>query len=263
MSVFAAAGENLVAQTFMHDRSEGRAIIVHGYYDHAGLYGHLIRYCLSKKLDVYIFDLPGHGLSTGPRASIDSFDQYQQALDQFLALYCETSGPRTYLLGQSMGGGIVMEHLLVRGFAKCTAAYEKVVLFAPLVRPALWPMNRLAFVVLRHFIKQQKRSFSRNSHDRKFLEFIRQDPLQHHALPLKWVSAMEMWMKRFKALPASEFKPLVFQGKNDATVDWKYNLGVIENKFAAEIIYIDRARHHLVNEVRDIREEMFNFITTV
>lgn len=266
MTTFHAAGERLVAQTFKPDSGEqgmpsGRAIIVHGYYDHVGLYGHLIRDCLDKNLTVYAFDLPGHGLSSGPRANIDSFDRYQQALDTFLENYCAEPEPNTWLMGQSMGGAIVMEHLLTK-FRRIECPYRCVVLFAPMVRPALWSVNKVVFALLRRFIKEQKRSFAKNSHDDNFLEFVRNDPLQALTLPIQWVSAMVEWMKRFEKLPDSRLKPMVVQGKNDGTVDWKYNMAVIENKFDPQILYIDSARHHLVNEALDIREEMFRFIAS-
>jgi lysophospholipase len=39
-------------------------LLVHGYYDHTGLYGKLVEYGLSRGFNVLIFDLPGHGLSS-------------------------------------------------------------------------------------------------------------------------------------------------------------------------------------------------------
>ena len=259
----------MVAQTFKpgilengsleQKAASGRAIIVHGYYDHIGLYGHLIRDCLDKNLEVITFDLPGHGLSSGPRASIDSFEQYQQALDTFLNIYNADVNDNTWLFGQSMGGAIVMEHLLCKVW-KDENPYKHVVLFAPLVRPAMWPVNKFVFVLLKHFVKAQKRSFAQNSHDAEFLEFVLKDPLQAQILPIQWVRAMVEWMQRFDSLPDSRLRLCVIQGKSDSTVDWKYNMAVVERKFDPVILYIDRARHHLVNESADIRAEMFSFI---
>jgi len=159
-----------------------------------------------------------------------------------------------------MGGAIVMEYLLTKIWPNKNP-YKHVVLFAPLVRPAMWPVNKLVFALLKRFIKAQKRSFARNSHDVKFLEFVKRDPLQALTLPVQWVRAMVEWMERFESLPDSQLKLCVIQGKSDHTVDWKYNMKVIEQKFDTDILYIDRARHHLVNESADIRAEMFSFIT--
>ncbi|MED5413144.1 MAG: alpha/beta fold hydrolase, partial [Pseudomonadota bacterium] len=73
---------DLVCQSFCTslDKQKGTVFIIHGYFDHTGLYGHLIKHCLQKGLTVISFDLPGHGLSSGDPASIDSFNQYSDAL---------------------------------------------------------------------------------------------------------------------------------------------------------------------------------------
>ena len=275
LSVFEAAGERLVAQSFKSGANSpelvnspepinilGIAIIVHGYYDHVGLYGHLIRYCLEQNLDVYCFDLPGHGLSTGPRASIDSFQNYQTALDEFIAQICPAQAQQRCLFGQSMGGAIIMDHLLSNFAGQNTSPYTKVALFAPLVRPAAWPINKWVFALLRHFTREQKRSFAKNSHDVDFLEFVKNDPLQASVLPIAWVAAMADWVVRFVDLAPCELEVLVLQGTHDSTVDWKYDLGIIREKFAPKILSLDAARHHLVNESEPYRQKMFDFITS-
>ena len=45
------------------EEKENVFLISHGYYDHAGLYGHLIEHLLSRGWNVAIFDQIGHGLS--------------------------------------------------------------------------------------------------------------------------------------------------------------------------------------------------------
>ncbi|MCZ6709064.1 MAG: alpha/beta hydrolase, partial [Gammaproteobacteria bacterium] len=52
--------------------STGTALVIHGYYDHVGLYGHLIRHLIGRRLAVVALDLPGHGLSSGERATIET-----------------------------------------------------------------------------------------------------------------------------------------------------------------------------------------------
>ncbi|MEB3734885.1 alpha/beta hydrolase [Halopseudomonas pachastrellae] len=48
---------------------------------HMGLYRHLIQWGAGAAYAVLAFDLPGHGLSSGERASIDCFLRYQKVLD--------------------------------------------------------------------------------------------------------------------------------------------------------------------------------------
>ena len=51
-------------------------LLVHGYFDHTGLYNKLIAWALESGFNVLIFDLPGHGLSSGEPAVIDDFGDY-------------------------------------------------------------------------------------------------------------------------------------------------------------------------------------------
>ena len=69
-------GERITIQTFApNDREiQAWAVVCHGYYDHVGLYGHLIKDLLLRDIAVVTFDQPGHGLSSGDRANIGCRD---------------------------------------------------------------------------------------------------------------------------------------------------------------------------------------------
>ena len=84
----------LIAQYFqLPAAGAGTAFLLHGYYDHAGLYGHLIRQRLKPDYSVVIMDLPGHGLSSGRPASIGSFEEYSEALESVLELAAKLPQP--------------------------------------------------------------------------------------------------------------------------------------------------------------------------
>ncbi len=250
---------DIVAHYFAHPEARQTCFIVHGYYDHAGLFGHLIRYCLERQHSVVIFDLPGHGLSTGERASIDSFDRYQRVLRGVLDLFQGIVPEPRWALGQSTGGAILMDHMLSGG----TDTFTKVVLLAPLYRPGGWRLARLLHSLLAPFVDRIKRRFAPNSHDAAFLNFLRQgDPLQYQYLPLAWLSALKQWIRHFDQLPESSCAPLVIQGQEDLTVDWKRNIPAIQAKFpCATVFYLKQGRHHLANESEEIREKMFSAIS--
>ena len=59
-----------VIMSWRPTKSLGTVIVVHGYMDHIGLYGHLIRHLLGRQLTVVCLDLKGHGLSSGAACSI-------------------------------------------------------------------------------------------------------------------------------------------------------------------------------------------------
>ncbi len=232
------------------------SFIVHGYYDHSGLYGQLIEYCLKRNFSVVIFDLPGHGLSTGERASIASFAEYQSVLSDVLSIFSEVAPKPWHAIGQSTGAAILMDFLLSGN----EGVFSKTVLLAPLVRPEKWALSIVSYSVARLLLKRVRRHFAINSHDNQFLEFLKNsDPLQSRYLPFQWIGALKRWIKYFSGLPSISYVPLVIQGKQDGTVDWKYNIGVVKNKFpGVKVYYLKDGRHQLVNEIREIRESIFS-----
>lgn len=259
--VVEAPGHRIATHLWVPPEAVGSAVVVHGYYDHTGLYGHLIRGLLERGLAVLAFDLPGHGLSTGAPATIDSFDRYVEALDAALvAVGPRLPGPWS-LFGQSTGGAVSMEWLLSRRAAGTPNPFARVVLLAPLVRPFGWPVQRLVYNAARLFITERPRTFAQNAENPEFLTFLREhDPLQARVLPVAWVTAMVQWRRRFERYQSSDQRVLVVQGHADQTVDWRYNLRVIQRLFDARVFAIPAARHHLVNESPAIRAQILQAI---
>jgi alpha-beta hydrolase superfamily lysophospholipase len=253
-----AGDHRVAAHLWSPADARGTAVVVHGYYDHTGLYGHLIRHLIERGLAVLCFDLPGHGLSSGPPADIETFDHYVAAFDGCLAALRDHLPRPWHLFGQSTGGAVAMEWLLANGYTAASAPFERVVLLAPLVRPHLWPVNRWVYEVARRVVKERPRTFSSNADNLEFLEFLRhRDPLQARTLPVRWVTAMIAWRQRFEGYPPTDIAPLVIQGHADRTVDWRYNMKVISRLFQPRIFYIPEARHHLVNESPAVRAQIF------
>ncbi|WP_442111371.1 alpha/beta hydrolase [Pseudomonas sp. NUPR-001] len=257
---FQAAGFEVVGQVWLPPAPVATLVLLHGFYDHMGLYRHVIDWALDQDYAVLACDLPGHGLSSGERASIDDFGTYQQVLQALFEQGRALDLPQPWhLCGQSTGGAIVIDHLL-HGGAQSPAQGE-VILLAPLVRPRAWRWSKLSYHLLRPFVKGIERRFSENSNDPTFLPFLQADPLQPRRLPTAWVGALVEWVKRIEAAPVSARQPLIIQGESDMTVDWPHNLKVLQEKFATpEILLIPEARHHLANELPAIRQRYFDFI---
>jgi len=257
---FEAAGFELVGQVWMPAAPVATLVMLHGFYDHMGLYRHVIDWALDQDYAVIACDLPGHGLSSGERASIDDFATYQQVLQALFEQGRALELPQPWhLCGQSTGGAIVIDHVLHRGTQ--SPAQGEVILLAPLVRPRSWRWSKFSYRLLRPFVKGIERRFSENSNDPTFLPFLQADPLQPRRLPTAWVGALVAWVKRIEAAPASARRPLIIQGESDMTVDWPHNLKVLREKFAEpEILLIPEARHHLANELPAIRQRYFDFI---
>lgn len=242
------------------DAARGTALLVHGYFDHMGLYGHVVRYLLDQGYAVLGFDLPGHGLSSGARAVIHDFDDYGQAVHNVLSAAAGKLPPLTLGFGQSTGCAAWMNYLM----ADYPIKPQQLLLFSPLLRPHRWALQgRWLYSALRHFVRYLPRSFRANSSDPTFLRFCHElDPLQPRMLTVAWVSAMKNWLERFAAQPAIALPALIVQGQRDDTVDWRYNIPVILQKMPqAQLHYLAEARHHLANESTSIRLRLWQIVS--
>ena len=229
--------------------AEETILLVHGYFDHVGLYDHLVRFGLERCANVVAFDLPGHGISSGPRAEIQDFEEYRQAIVDVLAAVDYLPGRRS-VIAQSTGGAATMDYLQQGG----ADTFDKVVLLAPLVRPTQWRRIVFLHTLLRRFVDSVARGFADSSQDPEFLDFVRSDPLQSQVIPLCWIAALRRWIPRFLDGNSCEKPLLVVQGDDDNTVDWRYNLGELERLFPAmELFTVPGGRHHLANEHAAIR----------
>lgn len=260
LGVFEAEGFELVCQAWVPRQPRGTLVLLHGFYDHVGLFRHLIAWGLRCGLAVVACDLPGHGLSSGARASIQDFAHYQATLDGLFDQAKVMGLPRPWhVLGQSTGGAIVIDHALHSGGA--SPVDGRLMLLAPLVRPRAWGVARLSYHMLSPFVSSITRRFSENSTDPDFLPFLQADPLQPLRLPTAWVGALIRWIARVEAAPASGLSPVIVQGEQDMTVDWQHNLRVLEAKFKQpKVLRLPLARHHLANEAVAIREAYLPFL---
>lgn len=102
-----ADGRPLFEQHWLPDGTPRADLaIVHGYAEHSGRYAHVGAYFAERGVAVHAYDLRGHGCSGGERALVRSFDEHLGDLETFLAGVRHPGRP-LFLLGHSMGGGIV------------------------------------------------------------------------------------------------------------------------------------------------------------
>ena len=249
-------GVRLAVQRFAPPaKACGDVVLVHGYYDHVGLYGHAIRYLLGRGFRVYAYDQEGHGLSSGKAASITHFARYASALGAFLETVPAGTG-RRWIFGQSMGGSVILEYLDHHP----EADFDRVVLLAPLVRPWQWRWNRLVWLASRSFVRSVPRTFTANTENPEFAALLRADPLQAQTLPVAWVTAMANWLREFEARGPTNRQLTVIQGGRDRTVDAAHNLAVMRRRYDVEVLDLPTARHHLVNESDAIRAEIWRYL---
>lgn len=244
--------QRLAVHVLQQPQARGVLLLVHGYLDHVGLYGHLIRYGLERGYTVVAFDLPGHGLSSGDRVAIDDFGDYRHAVENVVSA-CQNLPGEWRVIAQSAGSAAVLDYLLRHG-----RAFEKVVMLAPLVRPRGWFWVLPAHVVLHRFRDSVQRKFAENSSDQEFLDWIRTDPLQSDVLSTRWIGALRRWIKALPKTPVQCNVPLLLiQGDADRTVDWRYNIKRIKQLVpVSQVEYLAGGRHHLANESPSVRQRI-------
>lgn len=249
----------LVGHIYKPAEYKATVVAAHGYFDHCGQLKHLVKYLLEEGYAVAAFDLPGHGLSSGERGSIDDFAQYSQALIDFAdKTKGQLNGPY-HFVGHSTGAAAVLDYLLYNK----DAVFDRVVLAAPLIHYAAWEQSKIGYNEKIRFVKSVPRVFRKNSSDAEFLDFIKNsDRLQTRTIPLKWVRALHDWNEKIADLPTCEKSVKIIQGTKDTTVDWRFNIKFLQTKFNnAEVRLIENANHELFNESADIRNEVFSQIS--
>ncbi|MHB9156068.1 MAG: alpha/beta hydrolase [Endomicrobiales bacterium] len=248
----------LATHVFVPGKHRATVVLVHGYLEHGGYFKHAARRLLKEGYAVVLFDLPGHGLSSGAPAAVRDFSAYAGALERVVRFSAARLKTPVHLVGHSMGCSAVVELLLARGHESA----GKVVLAAPLVHPNLWPVVKLAYRVLSPFAKSLPRPLPVHSSDRKFMRFtLFQDPLLRKEIPLHWVRSLFRWNEHLEKYGASSKEVYLIQGTGDAIVDGKYNAARLKKNFPAAVLYrIENANHQLFNEAPRYRARTLNAI---
>jgi alpha-beta hydrolase superfamily lysophospholipase len=248
------------AHIYNQDGARGTVFLIHGYYDHAGILKNLIAVLLKQKFSVAAFDLPGHGLSTGEPASINSFNEYRTAFTDFLAFAAPNLPQPISVIGHSTGCAVILDGL----FSGKAGPFRDVILLAPLVRSVLWHLSIAAFTVAGRLLPTLPRLLRRESADTAFLSWFARDPLQIRHFPVRWLPAFLAWERTIRSVPPQPFPVTIIQGTRDKTVDWRYNVPFLQKKIpGCSVVFIKGARHQLFNEAEPLRNQTLESVRRI
>jgi acylglycerol lipase len=165
--------------------------VVHGYGDHGGRHAWLGDDMASRGHAVYVYDLRGHGQSSGTRGQVGRFEEYLDDTEIFLSEVRRTQpGRPLFLLGHSMGGlicALIAEERApdVRGlvlsspFLQLADPVPPNKRFGVGVLSRVWPSKDIGNTVQAAHL----------SHERAVVEAYVTDPLVHHVAPARWAAA--------------------------------------------------------------------------
>jgi alpha-beta hydrolase superfamily lysophospholipase len=131
-----------------------------------------------------------------------------------------------------------------------------------LIHWTAYEQSKGTYKVYRAFTDRIARFHRKNSSDKDFLVFNKtQDYLHSKDLSLKWVKALFDWNDKIEAMESCGRPVLILQGDEDGTVDWKYNLKLMAEKFPhAKVEMIPGANHELFNEAIEYKQQALDFI---
>lgn len=246
--VVESSDDTLAVHCWCQPGARANLLLLHGYFDHTGLFNKLIGWALANKCNVLIFDLPGHGLSSGEPAVIDDFADYSRAIAAVLAAVTLPPLP-LWVMAQSTGCAALVDFA-----GKYNWPFAATVLLAPLIRPANWLGVKTGHLLLRRVVDSVRRTWVVNSSDSEFLAFLQRDPLQCRRISLRWIGALQRWLRRLPRRDLGVGAALVIQGDADATVDWRYNVRFVGKLFpGSRVEFLRGAGHQLANETTEFR----------
>jgi len=244
--------------------SKATALILHGYIDHCATMKHIVRICLDNNISAALIDLPGHGLSSGERYSIDNFSIYGKVVIDFLSKLKSFNVIEPFFaIGFSTGSSAIIESL----YKGTPDIFKGIILLAPLVHTAEWKLLNLVYLLGHKWLNTVHRFYRPLTGNPDFEQFQKKDPLRGKKVPSLWFKALLEWNSTMSKRPSVHKDTLIIQGDCDSAVDWRYNVPFVKNKLGADVIMIHGARHHLSNESLELRritlEKIVEFINSI
>ncbi|MAX65503.1 MAG: alpha/beta fold hydrolase [Bacteriovoracaceae bacterium] len=245
-------------------------IVTHGLGEHGQRHEYLEK-IFSQYFNICLYDLRGHGRSSGKRGHIDSFQEYSEDLKEVLDyLHLEYEMDKYVLFGHSMGGLItasfmqntVSKHLypqkvFLSGPAVAGAGcLGKLFQFTPL--PFIGTLSNIPFSVALEGLLD----ISKLSHDPRVYENYIQDPLNTLKIQTKLFFELLKESKKVFSRPLRiECDLFCAVAMSDALVDSEAVVEYFTSIEKNSTLYkATGAYHEIHNEIEKYREPYFKFL---
>ena len=253
----------LFAQSWTAENDQKKLILlVHGLGEHCGRYEQWAQLFNKRGYSLLSLDLHGHGRSEGKRGHVKSIDVF---LDDIDVLYQKSNelfpGYKKILYGQSMGGNLVLNHVISRN--RPVAA---VIASSPWFRMYKEPSD-LVLTMVSH-LKKILPSFTLSnqliadhiSHDPEVIRDYQRDPLNHDRISFKMFH--ELYHGGYNALRnvyKINYPLLIMHGQADTITSPKASEEFVMNTSNLTRLKLwPNQYHELHNEF--IKEEVHSYI---
>ncbi len=181
-------GVNLFAQSWKAEKDEKKLVLlVHGLGEHSSRYEHWAQLFNEKGYSVISMDLHGHGKSEGKRGHIKSLDVLLDDIDILFKKSQEIfPGYKIILYGHSMGGTLVLNHIIRRN-----RPVDAVIVTSPWLKlfnePAPFVLKLTEYLkkILPALTISNQLKAEQISHDPEIVRDYERDPLNHDRISLK------------------------------------------------------------------------------
>jgi alpha-beta hydrolase superfamily lysophospholipase len=200
------------------ERPRGRISIIHGLGDHAARYRHVAEALTRRGFCVEALDLPGHGMSGGPRGHVPHWDAYRGAVEAWMARSAKLPGAETRaILGQSMGALVALDWAFghpgdIRALVLCGAPFEVV------LRPSMLKVKaaQLAARIWPRFSQGNTILPSMLSRDPEIVRAHSVDPLVHYKISARlFFEFQRMRQELIRRAPDLHVDTLIIHGGAD------------------------------------------------
>lgn len=218
---FGAGGLKLFFRSYKVNAPQAAFIVIHGLGEHSQRYLNFINFFNQKKFNLYLFDLPGHGLSFGRKGHILNFNEYILDVKEFYGLVKNKEETKNiFLLGHSLGGLITLRFAQefgqnLKGVIVSSPALKSLVSSSVF---KIYLINLLSNILPEiTFFNQVNPDYL--SHNKQVIENYRNDKLVHRRISARCFTEMSKAMLEvYKKVGLIKLPCLMLQAGDDKIV---------------------------------------------
>ncbi len=210
--------ENDLFYKYVEKKSTITVIFTHGYGEYSKRYQLLYDYFLSKDYSCLMYDLRGHGNSSGVRGHVNDFNDYLDDLDVMVKFIKSKKPLDTIILGGHSLGGLITLLYSIKNSEKIdgvflSSPYLKLAMRVPFIKKQA---SRVLSKILPSIKMKSGIDASKLNHDSQSVKDYLLDPMVHKVVTPRWFTETEKAQKEVEKKIKKLKIPLFFmQGGED------------------------------------------------